>query len=28
MAASGATKTLMDGEEILVDGSRGVVVRG
>lgn len=27
MAASGATKTLADGEEILVDGSRGVVVR-
>ena len=27
MAASGATKTLQDGEEILVDGSRGVVVR-
>ena len=28
MAASGATTTLTDGEEILVDGSRGVVVRG
>lgn len=27
MAASGATRTLTDGEEILVDGSLGVVVR-